>query len=214
MSSPWSTGLRSEALDALPEIVKLARDTLTPEKLQEAESVAHDLLIGKRTKSIALAKLKLEIGMRPTRPLFYLCGTEFDGLPRNTRNCIRYLGDYLDLLTKEMAHEFLGGKSRQTSLGVNARKLAKLPEFSQLATKLIDYNHFLYQPGKHDFSLPPGRAHRFTSREVVLTTYISKVLGDKIKSHSKQARIAVEQDNLYLVGGHWKPGVKYVGESR
>jgi hypothetical protein len=213
MSSPWGTGLRSEALEALPEIVKLAHRTLTPEKLLEAESIAHDLLIGKRTKSNALARLKVEIGMKPTRPLFYLCGTELDGLPRNTRNCIRYLGDYIDLLTKEMANEFIGGRARQSSLGVNAKKLASVPDLGELAAKLIDYNNFLYQPGKHDFSLPPGRKHRFTSREVVLTTYITKVLGDEIKSRSNQARIAVEQDNLYLVGGHWRPGVKYVGES-
>lgn len=117
-------------------------------------------------------------------------------------------------MTKEMAYEFLGGSARQSSLGVNANKLFSVPGLSKLAAKLSDYNHFLYQPGKHDFSLPQGRKHRFTSREVVLTTYITKVLGDEIKSPSEQARIAVEKDNLYLVGGRWRPGVKYVGGSR
>ncbi len=198
MSSPWSTGLRSEALEALPEIIKLAQDTLTPKKLREAESVAHDLLIGKKTRDFALTRLKVEIGVRPTRPLFYLC-YELNSLPRNTRNCIRYLGDYIDLLTKEMTYEFIGGNARQCSLGINAKKIANITELKSLGIKLVDYNHFLYQPGKHDFSLPPDRKHRFTSREVVLTTYTTKVLGDEIKSLSKQARTAVELDNLCFV---------------
>ena len=112
-----------------------------------------------------------------------------------------------------MAFEYLGGRSRQTSLGANAKKLQEVPELKQIAIILSRFNDFLYQPGKHDFSLPPGRHHRFTSREVVLTAYITKALGDEVKALSRQARIAVEKDDLYLVGGRWGRGVKFAEDS-
>lgn len=133
MSSPWRTGLKSEALEALPEVVELARDTLPPEKLEETYEVAK-------------------------------------------------------------------GKARRSSLGVNVKILRKTKSVpSDLVERLQRYNDFLYTPGKHDFSLPPGRKHRFTSKEVVLSAYISIDLAERIKSLSKLAREAVEKDNLYMM---------------
>jgi hypothetical protein len=205
MSSPWQSGLRSQALEASPEIANLSREVLTPRKYEETNKVANMLLKSREKRKWAHAKLIIEIGYKPTRPLFYLMPL-LQGLPRNTRDCIRYMGDYLDLLTKEMAFEYLGGKSRYYSLGKNAFNLSKSnisPEINEIAKLLLRYNEFLYNPGKHDFSLPPGRKHRFTAREVVLTTYVTSVLGNKIKAISKAARIAVEKDNLYMIGGRW-----------
>jgi hypothetical protein len=136
-------------------------------------------------------------------------------LPRGTRDCIRYLGDYIDLLTKEFTFEYLGGKARQCSLGRNAFQLSQSnlsPEIQDIAKFLLRYNEFLYTPGKHDFSLPPGRKHRFTAREVVLATYITAVIAKRIKAVSKAACIAVEKDDLYIIGGRWgsKERVKFV----
>jgi hypothetical protein len=213
VSSPWQSSSRNEALEALPEIERLAKDLLTPEKYEETNQVFIVLLKPWRQRRWAIAKLCVEIGNQPTRPLIYLWPL-FHSLPRGTRECIRYLGDYLDLLTKEMAFEFVGGNSRHRSLGANAFRLLKsnLPaEIKELAKVLLRYNDFLYAPGKHDFSLPPGRKHAFTPREVVLTTYVSAVIADKVKVISKAALIAVEKDNLYIIGGRWgsEKRVKY-----
>jgi len=213
MSSPWTTGLKVEALKALPEIVELARDTLPPEKLKEANEIAQMLAGSKSQKRYARAKLALLVKPPPTRPLLYLLPLIMQ-LPRLTRDCIRYLGDYIDLLTKEMAFEFVGGRARKNSLGVNVKVLEKSKSIpSDLTEKLQRYNNFLYSPGKHDFSLPPGRKHRFTSKEVVLTSYISVELAERIKSHSKLAREAVIKDNLYMIGGRWGSSkrVEYAG---
>jgi hypothetical protein len=204
MSSPWESGLRGQALEALPEIDNLAKDLLTPEKYEETNKVSLMLLKSREKRKWAQAKLILEVGLKPTRPLLYLMPL-LQGLPRCTRDCIRYLGDYIDLLTKEMGFEYLGEKCRRLSLGSNASLLEKseIPEIGAVARALIRYNRFLYTPGKHDFSLPPGRLHRFTAREVVLTTYVTAVLAEKIKAISQAARTAVEKDNLYMIGGRW-----------
>lgn len=216
MSSPWQSGSREQALEALPEIDSLAKEVLTPEKYEETNKVASVLLKPWKRRKWAHAKLIMEIGLRPTRPLLYLRPL-LQGLPRRTRDCIRYLGDYLDLLTKELAFEYLGGNSRQSSLGKNAFRLLKSnlsPEIQDIAKTLIRYNEFLYTPGKHDFTLPPGRKHRFTAREVVLTTYVTAVMANRIKAVSKKARTAVEKDNLYIIGGRWgsKQRVKFAGD--
>ena len=50
VSSRWLTGKRSEALDALPVIMKLARDTLDPNEFNEAEDISKALVGTKKTK--------------------------------------------------------------------------------------------------------------------------------------------------------------------
>lgn len=56
--------------------------------------------------------------------------------------------------------------------------------FTQIFLGLLKrYNSFLYRPGKHDFKLPTGRkGHRFTSREVVLTAYVTMNLAGRIRA--------------------------------
>lgn len=216
MSSKYQTGKRSEALDALPEIIQLARDVLSEKKYQEAENIAHVLLGSKSESRRAKAKLKLEIGNHPTRPLWYLWPL-LDGLPRYTRDSIRYSGDYLDLLVKELTNEKIGGNARKRSLGANSKTLLKqAPDIEDLATLLVKYCNFIYNPRKHDFSHPLGRSHRFTAREVVLTVYITAELGRRILSLSKNAREAVEDDNWYAIGGRWDSSerVYYYGKYR
>lgn len=215
MSSSYLTGKKDEALDALPEIIQLARDILTEEKYQDAENVARMILSSKRSREIGIAKLKLEIGNHPTRPLWYLWPL-LSGLPRYTRDSIRYSGDYLDLLVKELTYEKLNGNARKCSLRANAKKIKKIPDLLELANELVRYCDFLYTPGKHDFSRPPGRSHRFTSREVVLTVYITAELGNRILLVSENAREAVEDDNWYAIGGRWgsKDRLEYYGRRR
>jgi hypothetical protein len=213
MSSPWKTGHKDKTLQALPEIVKLAKDTLTFENFEEAEKISKMLVSGKKDRKYARYRLAVLVRPPPSRPLMYLMPLMLK-LPRQTRDPIRYLGDYIDLLIKEMTFEFVGGKSRTRSLGKNIWNLKKdkaIP--SILLDKLERYNNFLYNPGKHDFSLPPGRKHRFTSREVVLTAYITMKLAEEILSISNLAREAVERDDLYEIGGRWGTSrrVEYAG---
>jgi hypothetical protein len=84
-------------------------------------------------------------------------------------------------------------------LGINIRKLSprKHAISSELIDKLERYNSFLYQPGNHDFNVPRGRGHRFTCKEVVLTTFITMKLADEIKKLSPHAtKVSLDQAEL------------------
>jgi hypothetical protein len=215
MSSPWRTGPKIGGLEALPEIAGLAAEMLTVEQLERADEMAMTLLTRRKQRRQVQWELIRMIPLKPSRPLMYLNPIIMQ-LPNATRDVIRYLGDYVDLITKEMTYEFLNGKARFSSLGINAKKLEGATSVPRdLVDKLQRYNSFLYTPGKHDFSLPPeGRKHGFTCKEAVLTIYASIELGERIKAVSKLAREAVEKDNLYMIGGRWGPHrVKYAGES-
>lgn len=190
---------RLEALDVLPEIQALSQEMLTKEELAEVDLIAQSLLGKKDQRKWGIANCVVEVGIEPSRPLFYWM-REMRALPRNTRNCVRYLGDYIDLLVKEVAFELLG-RGRKNSLGANAKALRGVPSVQDLATRLERYSKFLYTPGKHDFSVPPGRQHRFTAKEVVLCSFITSKLGKEILGLSAAARTAVKKDNLYAVGG-------------
>jgi hypothetical protein len=121
-------------------------------------------------------------------------------LPRWTRNGIRYLGDYIDLLVKALAFEITKDPHcTQSSLGANIHKLSPkkhgIPQ--ELVDKLKKYNSFLYQPGKHDFNIPHGRSHRFTSKEAVFTAFITMKLADEIKKLSQHAtKVSLDQAEL------------------
>ena len=55
-----------------------------------------------------------------------------------------------------------------------------------LISWLKRYNSFIYRPGKHDFRLPYNRrGHRFTSREVVLTAFVTINLANRIREITK-----------------------------
>lgn len=214
MNSPWRTGPKIGGLDTLPEIVKLAEEVLTIEQLERAEKIAFALLSHRKQRRQVQWELVRMVPLKPSRPLMYLKPFILQ-LPNATRHVIRHLGDYIDLLTKEMAYEFLNGKARKSSLGINVKQLEKAKSVPiDLVDKLQRFNSFLYTPGKHDWSLPPeGRKHRFTCKEAVLTVYISVELGERIKAISELAREAVEKDNLYMIGGRWGSSerVEYAG---
>ena len=72
MSSPWITGKKSEALDALPVIIELAKNTLHPDVFIEAENIARELISSKRKKNEARRKLMKLVAPPPKRPLYYL----------------------------------------------------------------------------------------------------------------------------------------------
>ena len=189
MSSPYLTGRKSEMLSALPVVVKLAEDILTPSELDEAERISIMLAGSKGQRGEAVDYLMKLVSPPPKRPIYY-ARKEMRVLPRWTRNAIRYLGDYIDLLVKAMAFEYTKDhRCKKYSLGRNLRMLK--PRKHGISVELIDklkrYNSFLYRPGKHDFRVPHGRGHRFTSKEVVLTAFITMKLAGDIKRLSQTA---------------------------
>jgi hypothetical protein len=156
----------------------------------------------KKSKREAIEHLCAMVHPPPVRPLYYV-QEEMRKLRSMPRNCIRYLGDYIDLLTKAMALEFVGDKAATHSLGSNARALESVKELKDLPAYLIRYGDFVYTRAKHDFSLPPGSRHTFTTSDVVWTTYVTVELADWIKSASKLAKAAVEKDTLHFISGKW-----------
>jgi hypothetical protein len=115
---------------------------------------------------------------------------ELEFLPRWTREALRILGDFIDMLTKAAVYEKENNRDIfRMSFGPAVKKVeAFYPQEKQLIEWLGLYNRFLYRSAKHDFKLPPGRTeHRFTSREVVLSVFVTKELADKITTLSATA---------------------------
>lgn len=199
MSSPYLTGRKSEILLVLPVVRELAQDILDPSEFGEAERISSMLAGSRKQKMEAIYYLMKIAKPPPKRPLYY-AQMEMKGLPLYTRDAIRYLGDYIDLLVKAMAFERTGDqRCKKCSLGTNLRILS--PKKYLISQGLLDrlrrYNSFLYQPGKHDFSLPHGRSHRFTSKEVVYTAFITMKLADDIRKHSQlAAKVSLNQVEL------------------
>lgn len=192
------------AIDVLPEIESLAREVLSPEKFKQANLLADALAKSRNNRGRVISTLILEVfpypdSAHPTRPLFYWVAYEMPKFPENTRGCIRPLGDYIDLLTKEWGHELVGGNARRRSLGANAEILVQKtsPPLRNLAETIKKYSSALYTPAKHDFGVsepyPNERLNRFTPREVILTAFVTSVIGKQILSASNLARIAVEK---------------------
>lgn len=189
MSSPFSTGRKSEMLWALPIVIELAEDTLTQFEFDETERISRMLAGSKGRRREAIHYLMKLVSPPPKRPLYY-AEMEMQALPRWTRDAIRYLGDYVDLLVKAMAFEYTKNcRCKKYSLGRNLGMLKprKHGISSELIDKLKRYNSFLYRPGKHDFRVPRGQGHRFTSKEVVLTAFITMKLAGEIKKISQFA---------------------------
>lgn len=134
-------------------------------KFEEASKLASTNWRNERERDLTIDRLCQLIEPPPKRPLYYTM-EEIASLPWNTRDSIWYLGDFIDLLTKKMAFEFIGGKARSSSLTANAKRLEKCERLRELSLRLQKYSSFIYTPRKHDFSLPPGRRHRFTAANV------------------------------------------------
>ncbi len=175
------------------EIDELARDVLSHSEFREADDISRSLAIGNKSmRREARYRLIEIVKPPPKRPLSY-AQQEITHLPQATRNSIRYLGDYIDLLVKGMAFELTKDpRCKKSSLGANVRKLN--PERHAVSLELINnlrrYDSLFYNPGKHDFSMPPpGREHHFTSMETVFDVFVTFKLADEIKKASQFANL-------------------------
>ena len=82
--------------------LELENDTLSCSKLEEAENISLMFAGNKRKKRQAIYQLIEIVAPPPKRPLYY-AQNEMKVLPHWTRDGIRYLGDYIDLLVKALA---------------------------------------------------------------------------------------------------------------
>jgi hypothetical protein len=183
------TGKSSEALLADNEIISLAQRLLSATTFSEAEDLAVRLTKSKSLKDAARVKLMTILPSPPKRPIYYL-EHELQLLPHWTRNSMRYLGDYIDMLVKAAVFEKVNDQRVfHNSFGpaIDGFKRA-YPAETEVIACLSSYNKFLYKDAKHDMTLPSGRKeHRFTSREVVLTLFITRELSDRLTSISSIA---------------------------
>lgn len=185
----YSTSKTSEALLAHDEIVALAKEVLTESDYVEAEELAKMLAGTKSKKKVARIRLMKVVQPPPKRPLMY-CQHELLFLPYHTRDILRDLGDFVDMLVKAAIYgEIQKNQVFHSSLGPAINQFEKcFPNERKLVDWLRRYNRFLYRDAKHDMKLPPGRReHRFTSREVVLCIFVTMELGNIITQISPTA---------------------------
>jgi hypothetical protein len=191
VATPFRTGRKAEVLWALPFVVDLAKEVLSEQEYMAAEKTAIDLVRSSQLRDEAVRRLKTLVAPPPNRPLADAQDAIVE-LPRWTRDPVRLLGEYIDLLVRAWSFEVTGDAAAQDrSLGTNVRRMEpkKLGAPDDLIDQLKRYNSFLYSPGKHDFTASKGQAHRFTSREVVLIAFVTMKLAERIKELSSAARL-------------------------
>lgn len=198
------TGDPSEALRASSHIVLLAKELLPEPVYSDVEELAVMLTRSRSNKKAAREVLVNVLLPPPKRPLYYL-ERELKSLPGWTRDSLRLLGDYTDMLTKAAVYERTQDeRPLRTSFGPAINAFARhYQNEARLVDWLSRYNLFLYRDAKHDFALPPGRReHRFTSREVVLSLYITRQLAERLKQLSPTAmKVSLDQTIIGQIGG-------------
>lgn len=165
LRSRRKTGKTSEALLAQEEIVSLAKELLSTETHREAEELSKMLVGTEAYQDAARSRLITIVQTPPKRPMYY-CQHEVQFLPDWTRNTMRYLGDFVDMLVKAAVYEKTQDRRIfRSSFGPAIAKFKEyIPEYEQLACWLRRYNQFLYRDAKHYLKpeLPANRKeHRF-----------------------------------------------------
>lgn len=185
------------ALTIQPEILILAREILGEHALTHIDEYSLELFENNKDQVIAI--MQSDIGTIPKRPLYYL-NWELKHLPEQTRDVVRYAGDYIDQLMKHFAYGNMKVlptlRAQYTSLGGNIEKFKKYltPE---LHDQLKQYNKFIYVPAKHDMDVV-DRPHRFSTKDAVSICYITLQLAKTIISISVEAEAYSKQEVLYF----------------
>jgi len=122
----------------------------------------------------------------PKRPVYYLI-YELTFLPDQTRDVVRYCGDYLDQLAKMCVKELGLIKFLHAPFGIvidNIKNIIK----KELQQKLKLFNQIFYTEAKHNFEVY-DRDHLFSPEEVVFCCFITRKLADAILAKSFLARL-------------------------
>ncbi|MFA6055016.1 MAG: hypothetical protein WC769_06555 [Thermodesulfovibrionales bacterium] len=171
------------------EISDLSKDVLGNDGMAEVDALVSDLL-SHDTHDHAVQILQQKIGMCPKRPLYYL-NHEICYLPEETRDVIRYAGDYIDQLYKHFTHEkgrgvFTGLRAYGRSLGINLSSTNKILD-SRLHDILTRYNKHVYTPAKHHWDVG-NRPHLFSAKEAVAICLMTVKLSEEIIALSDEAK--------------------------
>jgi len=178
-----------------PKIQNLAKEVLNENERKHAENIA-EILLWEEYREHAIEALHNLIGTIPKRPVYYL-NNEINHLPEETRDVIRYAGDYIDQLIKHCAHDKAKWRflAYHSSLGLNLKRLNKiLPE--SLLSILTKYNNFIYVQAKHSWEVG-SRPHLFSSKDAVFVCFITKKLAEQIINISKEAKNYSEDKIIY-----------------
>lgn len=152
-------------------------------------------LIGsKKDANSARTTLATIVVPPPKRPIYY-CQYEMQFLPYKSRDILRDMGDFVDMLVKAAVYE------RTSSVEVFDSTLAQainqfekhLSSHPKLTRWLREYNQFLYSPKPASERVRYTNQHRFTVRETVLVIFVAMHLADKITAISRMAEL-VRQD--------------------
>jgi len=171
------------------EIMKLAIELFSEQTIERLDELSYDISYGKKKKWEGIRYLENIVKPYPKRPMYY-CRIELKHLPHYTRNIIRYLGDYIDLLERQALIKFLGKKYKKglSPKIVRSQLKPSLPKI--LSDRLDKYDKLFWTPAKHDFNVDESkRRHRFTTREVIYDIFITNKLADEIK------RVAMIKDS-------------------
>lgn len=131
----------------------------------------------------------------------YYLNWELGYLPEQTRDVIRYAGDFIDHLIKHMTVEhavFIKSIGLHRSLGKNIHKLRKVLG-EMLYESLNQYNECIYVPAKHDFQVN-GHPHRFSGPEAIYACFITVKLGNMIRELSPNAERYASGKSYYYSG--------------
>lgn len=172
-----------------PDIEKFAKKLLTEEQLLDIK-VIYNGLSAEEHRTVAIKKLQEIVGLKPKRPLYYVHG-RLKHLPKDTRDIVRYLGDYIDHLIKFYASDSLTFTPRffseRRSLGANLKKLrGTLGE--ELRIILMKYCDLIYTPAKHDMFPSEEKEHLFSCEDTVFIVFITMELSKQLLPLSQKTR--------------------------
>jgi len=179
---------KEDALLAEPQIISLAKELLSEERYAEAEKLSKDLIGSNQDRDAARAALASIVVPPPKRPIYY-CQYEIQFLPYQSRDILRDLGDFVDMLAKAAVYE------KTSALDVFDRTLAQaidlLEEHLHSHMQIVDwlkmYNQFLFSPRLVSEKVRYPEQHRFTVHETVLVIFVTMDLADRITAISRMA---------------------------
>lgn len=169
------------------DISNLAESVLTEEELAEIDKLSV-MMTSKKTKKVAIERLREVVGHTPKRPMYYVW-QYMDDLPNNTRVIVFFLGSYIDNLMKHVSHERGTNilRSLLTSLKNNIKWTRNILG-ENLADILTKYERLIYTPAKHDFDFKPQKSHLFSSKEAIIVSFMTMKLAKQLINLSDEAR--------------------------
>ena len=182
-------------LSVRPEIIELAKSVIGDEEMIIANKLSACFFVDEQKRECAIGNLQSIIGSKPKRPVYYL-NYEIGYLPEDTRNVVRYAGDFVDQIVKHCAYEkgrFLlktNFRALRKSLGPNLKNLkGVLPE--DLINKLTKFNDLIYVQAKHSWDVG-SRPHLFSAAEAVLVCFMVKKFAGDLAPFSLEVQLYLD----------------------